>query len=236
MPTARSETRRPGARRAELLRLLGEHEGDGLAIPDLASGTGLHPNTVRTHLEALVREGQASHRTDPRPVPGRPRELYSATGTPPESRNYELLARMLADELAALSPDPAASAAAAGRRWSEHAEAPWPARPAASTDDLAATSGSGDERRRSLAPVLRMLRTTGFAPQLSPDGSSIELHHCPFRELATDRPEIVCGAHLGLIQGTLQQIGADVSATAIHPFVEPGVCLARLEDRTRPGG
>ncbi|WP_372594975.1 helix-turn-helix transcriptional regulator [Actinotalea sp.] len=226
MPDARPRRRAPGARRAELLHLLEEHEGDGLAISELASATGLHPNTVRAHLEVLVREGRARHHTDPRPVPGRPRELYLSDGTAPGSRNYELLARLLAGELAALSPDPAASAVAAGRQWSEHHGSPSGPPPAL---DPSGARDSVADRRDELAPVLRMLRTTGFAPALSADGAAVELHHCPFRELAEEQPEIVCGAHLGLIQGTLARIGAGVTATAILPFVEPGLCLARLE-------
>ncbi len=220
MPVARtSATRRPpGERRAELLRLLEEHEGDGLAIAELAPLCGLHPNTVRAHLEVLVDEGRAQRRPDPRHVPGRPRELYRATGSAPESRNYELLARMLAGELAALSPDPAAVAVAAGRRWSRRE----------SGDEVPASGPDPEDRQTALAPVMRMLRSSGFAPELSADGSAIELHHCPFRELAIERSEIVCGAHLGLIQGTLERIGAPFAATRIVPFVEPGRCLAEL--------
>ncbi len=226
MPVATTETggrRPPGERRAALLRLLEEHEGDGLAVADLAPLAGLHPNTVRAHLDVLVRAGSVSRQTDPRHVPGRPRELYRATGAAPEDRNYELLARMLADELAARSADPQGAAVAAGRRWAEHEDAP---------DGLPAAEPDLHTR---LAPVLRLLRSHGFAPELGPDGAAIELHHCPFQELATDRPEIVCGAHLGLIQGALARIGPEVTATRIVPFVRPDLCLARLEHTTSGG-
>jgi predicted ArsR family transcriptional regulator len=67
---------------------------------------------------------------------------------------------------------------------------------------------------------------------MSPDGGAIELHHCPFRELAEEHPDVVCGAHLGLIQGALATSG-DLTATRILPFVAPDLCLAEL---SRPAG
>lgn len=308
MPVPRSDAARrrpPGARRAALLRLLSEHE-DGLPVAELAPLTGLHPNTVRAHLEVLVRSGSVTRRTEERSVPGRPREIYRATGAADDDRNYQLLARMLAGRLAELTDDPVAQAIAAGRRWSgredigtdgatapsadaavpsgsdgtvpsgsdgaappsvDVANAPravaagvGPAEVATSgtpTDPISggsapgtpgdsasgdAASGTSDDStsgdatpapvpsdaREELAPMIRLLREYGFAPELSEDASTIELHHCPFRELATELPEIVCSAHLGLIQGALDRIGPEVKATRILPFVQPDLCRAHL--------
>lgn len=255
MPVSRSDTARrrpPGARRADLLRLLSEYD-DGLAVADLAPLAGLHPNTVRAHLEVLVRAGSVTRRTEERTVPGRPREIYRATGAADDDRNYQLLARMLAGRLAELTDDPVAQAIAAGRRWSSGepvqtgvaatAPAPnGPARPvvppdpgpgatgASATEPTAvAVAASGPQStREQLAPVIRLLREYGFAPELSEDASTIELRHCPFRELATELPEIVCSAHLGLIQGALDRIGPEVKATRILPFVQPDLCRAHL--------
>lgn len=263
MPVPRSEPSRrrpPGARRAAILALLDEHEGEGLAVSDLAPMTGLHPNTVRAHLEVLVRTGSVTRRTQARNVPGRPRELYQATGAAQGDRNYQLLARMLAGRLAELTDDPVAEAVEAGRRWSRQgpeatvpAQGPEATRPAqsAATDESAADEasapvGTGDRAattepsasgpraaaapgtREALAPVIRMLRDSGFAPELSPDAATIELRHCPFRELAAEQPDIVCSAHLGLIQGALERLGGDVAATRILPFIQPDLCRAEL--------
>ncbi len=73
-----------------------------------------------------------------------------------------------------------------------------------------------------------MLGDIGFAPELSTDGTAINLHRCPFRELAESNPEVVCGAHLGMIQGALAELGAAVSATRLIPFVQPDLCITTL--------
>src|SRR5699024_790444 len=93
-------------------------------IADLAPRTGLHPNTVRAHLDVLVRSGQVSRRSEMRSTPGRPRELYSATGAPTGDRSYRLLAEVLASRLAELAQDPAAEATEAGRRYARNAPSP----------------------------------------------------------------------------------------------------------------
>jgi predicted ArsR family transcriptional regulator len=225
VPVPRSEPARrrpPGARRAALLEFLRAQDRP-LSVAELAPLVGLHPNTVRAHLDVLVRTGEVSRRSDARNTPGRPRELYEATGVATGDRNYRLLAQVLAGRLAELTDDPAREAVTAGRHWAEKqgdddATVAVPAAPAAPTAPS-----------EPLVPVLRMLRASGFAPELSPDGSQILLHHCPFLELAVDQPDVVCGAHLGLIQGALE--GTGVAATRILPFVQPHVCVTEL----RPG-
>jgi predicted ArsR family transcriptional regulator len=66
-----------------------------------------------------------------------------------------------------------------------------------------------------------MLGDIGFAPEVSSDHTAINLHRCPFRELAESHPDVVCGAHLGMIQGALTKLGAPVSAIHLLPFVQP---------------
>ena len=67
-----------------------------------------------------------------------------------------------------------------------------------------------------------------WSPPVSADGTSINLHHCPFRELAVGYPDVVCGAHPGFIQGALTELGTMVSATRLLPFVTPGLCVTTL--------
>ena len=80
----------------------------------------------------------------------------------------------------------------------------------------------------AIAAVVRMLGDIGFAPEVSADRTAIHLHRCPFRELAERHPDVVCGAHLGMLQGALDELGAPVSATRLLPFVQPDLCIVTL--------
>ena len=196
---------------------------NALGVVEVAQHVGLHQNTMRSHLDLLVEAGYAVRRTEAPSGPGRPRVVYAATGAPEGERNYQLLAALLAQHLVATSERPGEAAANAGRNWaglSEHrrhdgdrsgpAEAP----PISEAD--------------AVSTVVRMLANIGFAPELSADRRAISLHRCPFRELAEKHPDVVCGAHLGMIQGALTGLGAPVRATHLLPFVQPDLCIITL--------
>ena len=67
---------------------------------EIASQAGLHPNTARFHLDALVHSGLVSRERQQRESLGRPSMAYSATGKygPAGDRRYRLLAEMLSPE------------------------------------------------------------------------------------------------------------------------------------------
>jgi DNA-binding transcriptional ArsR family regulator len=72
-----------GRSRAGVLGILRAEDGP-LGIREVARHAGLHPNTARFHLEALVNAGLAARSTEDRGTPGRPRIAYRATG--PDAR------------------------------------------------------------------------------------------------------------------------------------------------------
>jgi predicted ArsR family transcriptional regulator len=200
-----------GASRAAVLDLLRRSEHP-LGVAEVAEAVGLHANTVRTHLDLLVETGYAARDTEAPRGPGRPRVVYRATSTTDDGRNYRLLAELLARYLVATNEHAGDAAVEAGRRWA--ATTPLP------VDGLGGSDG--------IARVLHMLADAGFAPEMGEDGSSIYLHSCPFRELAQTQRDVVCGAHLGIIQGALAEVDAHVQAPALLPFVEPDLCVASL--------
>lgn len=201
-----------------------------LGVGEVAQHVGLHQNTVRSHLDLLVDSGYAVRRTEAPRGPGRPRVVYEATAAPDGDRNYKLLAEVLAQHLIATSERPGEAAQNAGRIWAGlmehqlHGGEPGETPPTPVSDDMAITA------------VLRMLGDSGFAPELSADGTAIHLHRCPFRELAVSHPDVVCGAHLGIIQGALADLGGMVSATRLIPFVTPGLCVTTLARSTDARG
>ena len=197
-------------------------------MSEVADHLGLHQNTVRSHLDILVDAGYAVRRSDAPRGPGRPRVVYEATLAPDGERNYRLLAEVLAQHLVATSERPGEAAMNAGRRWAVSSGS------SGSSLHPEANEGAGGaptpplSEEAAVTEVVRMLGDTGFAPELSADGTYINLHRCPFRELAVTHPDVVCGAHLGVIQGALAQLGTMVSATRILPFVTPGLCVTTL--------
>jgi predicted ArsR family transcriptional regulator len=197
-----------------------------LGVVEVAQQVGLHRNTVRSHLDLLVDSGYAIRRSEAPSGPGRPRVVYEATVAPDGERNYRLLAEVLAQYLVATSERPGEAAVNAGRSWAGSS------RRRRHGDGVAGTVGGPPiSEEAAVAAVVRMLGDSGFAPELSADGTSINLHRCPFRELAVSNPDVVCGAHLGIIQGALADLGTLVSATRLLPFVTPGLCVTTL---TRP--
>jgi predicted ArsR family transcriptional regulator len=200
-------------RRSETLDAL-RAAGAPLGVADVAERLGVHPNTARFHLDALVADG-AAERTLERPSgPGRPRTVYAARPGMDRggSRGYRLLAQILLSRLAA-GPGGRAEAERAGREWGRFlVDRPPP---------FTRTS-AGDATERLTA----LLADLDFAPE--PSGDAVRLRHCPFLELAEEYGPLVCDVHLGIMRGALAELDAPVEAEGLEPFAEPGACLARL--------
>lgn len=206
-----------GRSRADVLDLLRAAAGP-LGVREAAQRTGLHPNTARFHLEALVEAGLATRETEDRETPGRPRIGYRAVAdTPAGRRRYRLLAEMLTSLIAGTTADPGKAAEEAGREWGAYlTEQPPPyQRPSAA---------------ESVAKLTEIMSEIGFAPRLEADDGQYRLclYQCPFREVAERHRDVICSLHLGLMRGALAKLKAPVTAERLEPFVEPSLCVARL--------
>jgi len=212
-----------GQSRAGVLDLL-RAAGTPVSVREVAGRTGLHPNTARFHLDALVGAGLATRAARARSAPGRPSMAYQAVEGVPGRRQYRLLAEMLASLIAVVLAEPGEAAVEAGREWGRYiTERPAPFQ---RTDACGAIEG--------LAATLREL---GFAPEAVTDGAGyqLRLRHCPFREVAEVHQEIVCQLHLGLMQGALDQMRAPVAVAGLQPFAEASLCVAHLAGAQAPG-
>lgn len=89
-----------------------------MTIAAIAGVLGVHPNTVRFHLDRLVGDGRVERVAPGRRVPGRPPLLFRAVRRMDRggSRRYQLLAEILVAAVGA-TKDPRATAVAAGRAW-----------------------------------------------------------------------------------------------------------------------
>lgn len=188
-----------------------------LAVPEIATLVGLHPNTVRGHLALLAEHGHVTAGPEERARPGRPRLLYTAAPRRDEGErpDHRLLADALVAYLDRQEGRRGATAIAAGTAYGERAVAAggWPG----------AADGPTAIRR-----IVALLADAGFEPRVCADGSRIDLHRCPFRELADADPEVACGVHLGIMRGALAALGAPIEATELRPWARPGVCEAVL--------
>jgi predicted ArsR family transcriptional regulator len=201
------------ASRVRVLEHLRER-GAAATAPEIGERLGLHPNTVRLHLDRLAEAGLVTRAAQPRTGPGRPRWLYSARPVEPapEAEGYRALAALLAGRLETTSDRPDADAAAAGRAWGRTLM------PDEESPDPAEATGR----------LVGLMDRLGFAPTQPVPGGPVELRRCPFRDVAEAHSRVVCGVHLGLMQGALQRLGAPLEATRLEPFVAPDLCLAHL--------
>lgn len=207
-----------GSRREQVLGLLRAAEQPQSAAA-VAKAIGLHLNTARFHLDALVEDGLAERAAEARDIPGRPRILYAAQGPAPGPRSYGLLAEMLTGLVASLDTGGPA-AVAAGQAWGRHL-----VERAAPSERVGAAE--------SLRRLNQVLADVGFEPELRRRKKGVEvlLHHCPFREVAEKHTDVVCAIHLGLMQGALRELDAPVEVTSLEPFVRPDLCACSIQPK-----
>lgn len=210
-----------GPRRARVLQALREADVP-LGVTEVAAQTGVHVNTARFHLDALVAGGSAVRAVEEPSGAGRPRAVYAPRpgmnrgGT----RSYRLLAQILLSNLSSAGPDAGETARQTGRAWGGFLSGP-----PAPFQRLSAG--------QAVTRLTALLDDLGFDPEPGPGqpgpAAVIRLRHCPFLELAEEYGDLVCRIHLGLMQGALAELRAPVTAAGLEPFAEPGACVARLE-------
>ncbi len=218
--------------RAAILHLVQSAEG-ALTAADVVAGVGLHPSTVRAHLEQLVEAGLLMKARASDGAPGRPAWRYRAAAPEPAPGPYRTLAAALVDHLATGG---VRLATQAGQEWGERL--------------AAATAGHGGP----VGAVMEALHSLGFDPKrhdnagtagnaasaggtgsLATTGKAatlaeidIHLHTCPFLDLVRDQPDVMCALHAGMIRGIVRAGGAPRGQAVLEPFATPDACVVRL--------
>lgn len=216
---ARHRALSDGTRR-RIVRIL-EDLAEPTGVGALAGLLGLHPNTVRSHLEVLHEAGLVTRSVESRSVPGRPKLLYLRATEEPERGGYRFLAEVLATSLQLASDDASRLAEEAGRVWGRYL-----------TEAVAPNQRLSHQE--VVSRISLMLADFGFDPHSEPTDSrtTIDLCDCPFRDLARDQPDVVCAMHLGLLEGSAEALGGSTSVESLQPFVEPSLCRTVLTTDT----
>ena len=207
---------------------------EGLTAAQLAKAVSLHVTTVRFHLDQLESAGVLVGSAHKHPGAGRPRKVYSVPDEVEEATDdagaVRLLTGLLAETFTTtrrqqrlVSPDEA------GFFWAEN-HVPESDAPAARTPG---------EWLGKVGGLLDVLEDWGYTPELATSErgrtARIDLPHCPFRALARENTEVVCGIHRGLIAGTMHQLGEPDTDVELIPFYDNDICLAHVR-RTTPFG
>jgi predicted ArsR family transcriptional regulator len=189
-----------------------------LGTAEVAVALGLHPNTVRPHLERMREVGLLDLHVDGRGGVGRPQHLYSVSEHAPslglEPPTYPALARMLL-RMAAVAGLASEDALDVGREQG-HVDA-----------------DRYDTGVACLGALEAELRRLGFDPETVADAETdaervtIAFAHCPYRSLAESNPELICAIHHGMVDGFVERRG-DGSVTAFRTLVDRQPCQVDL--------
>ncbi len=170
-------------------------ESAPVATAEIAERLGLHPNTVRAHLDRLREVGLVDLSIDAHGAVGRPAHRWAVAASAPalglEPSAFRLLAHLLAEAVAkaGLSADDL--------------------RAVARLDDRPAADG---RTHIGLQSVVEGQADLGFDPVVTGDGdlATIAFVRCPFRELAAAFPDVICELHRGVTESIADAARMDV--------------------------
>jgi predicted ArsR family transcriptional regulator len=206
--------------RARLYQVVADAEGP-VGRDAAAAAAGIGRPLAAYHLDKLVDLGLLTA-TYQRPAgrqgpgAGRPAKVYARSGreftVSVPAREYELAARLLA--IAVESDSTGASRTAlhdAARQFGAN---------------LGIRSGQASAGRAGKARAMQdVLRRHGFEPWRDQDGT-VRMRNCPFHNLASLHPDLVCGMNLALVDGLVTGLEADGTRAELDP--RPGQCCVAI--------
>lgn len=194
-------------------------------IAELARLTGVHLNTVRSHLRRLEEAGLVEWETAPRTGPGRPARRYRLRERLLRERltsgggGFKLLVEGLVrlvrggqDDDGEVERAARREGARLGERLGRRLDYP-----------------TGEQVLREVTALLEQLE---FAPSARRDGDhiEIELRACPFwGGLAEDHGEVICAFHLGLLRGLVRATTGTPIQVSLEPFTRPDRCRVDID-------
>ena len=221
--------------RVAALRALVE-AGVSLSIGEVTTHVGCHPNSTRSHLEALVADGLVERTRVASGGRGRPHFRYAAVAGADAALAAVQTSDLVLDEyrgivaaFATVLRDASATltletARRVGRVWAASLPpAKGRSNPTRRVVDLLARLGFSPRVGATAQPV-----EPGDGPPELPMRELIELRTCPLLEVAVEFPDVICQAHHGLIEAAHTAAGGDPDGLELVPFAAPGACHVHL--------
>lgn len=80
---------------------------------------------------------------------------------------------------------------------------------------------------------MEVLEELDFDPEFAPAKypGAVGLRHCPFLDLVSEYPGVICAIHLGLVQGAMQAWDTRTEVADLVPFAQPDLCVVQLQQR-----
>jgi predicted ArsR family transcriptional regulator len=201
-----------------------------LVTAEIAEVLGLHPNTVRPHLDRMREVGLLEVTTDARGEVGRPQHRYSLAADAPslglEAPTMPMLARMVLAMARRLGANPADAIAVGEAEGAARAT-----RYAAAPSALEALVADLD--RLGFDPVVSGEDDDDIGEEAAADApvrAVVAFANCPFADLARAHPDLVCALHRGLVAGFVAQMG-DAEVTEFCPLAHRTPCRVAVASR-----
>ncbi|MGH9042348.1 MAG: helix-turn-helix transcriptional regulator [Acidimicrobiia bacterium] len=203
------------ARRLAIVEALGEGPRQ---IPELARLLGVHPTTVRAHLEKLLDAGVLEEEAGVPAGRGRPSKRYRLKhpllGGDPEVRL--VVGSMVSLVRDAYGDQAIEAATEEGARKGRELGRPF-------------RHPSLEQTARQVTELLERLSFGPTEPVRRKNLLTVDLQHCPFR-IDPEDPDgvLVCAFHEGLVRGLAEVTSGGHVAVKVRPFVTPGVCRVEM--------
>lgn len=195
---------------------------------EIADTIGLHPNTVRPHLERMRDVGLVQVQSAARGEIGRPQHRYSLAVDAPslglEPPVMPVLARLVLSMATRLGAG-AEDARAVGVEEGARRAAPYQSAPS-SLEALVS-----DLDRLGFDPVVAEALLGDGTGTVDPDTAVVAFANCPFGDLAEQHADLLCGLHHGLVAGFVAGMG-DADVREFCTLVDRTPCQVTIGSRT----
>lgn len=193
-----------------------------VTVHEIAGEFSIHVNVARLHLTKLTDVNLLQAETKKTGKGGRPSRYYHPA---PEAvqltfpfRDYQLLSKIAIQALTNLGTEGMHALHEVGQQFG------------AETIKQAILSKYVNETKLTFEQRILIFKdacnTAGLSPAISVDENSqmisLQIHNCPFKELASKEPSAICAMHTSLLKGIAESIFDDASLEPNNTMLQEG--------------